>query len=223
MRGRARALAAAAIALACACAGCATGATEPDRTASATPARAATCSYPVSGDPARPVDPPDTTGIAASGTSTAVLHLSGADVTITLDQAGAPCTSHSFESLAAQGFYDNTQCHRLVDTGPYILQCGDPTATGRGGPGYTFADELTGHEKYPAGTVAMANLGSPDTNGSQFFFVWEDSDLPPDYTIFGHLDAASLEVIQRIAAQGVSGDDGQSPIADATISSVTLG
>ena len=182
----------------------------------------ATCSYPMSGTPARPVDPPSATGVPDTGTTAATLHFASGDVTITLDRAAAPCTVNSFVSLASQGFFDHTACHRLVDTGIFILQCGDPTGTGTGGPGYSFADELSGHETYPTGTVAMANRG-PNTNGSQFFLVWADSPLPPAYTVFGHMDAAGLKVIQAIASQGVSAKDGITPIADATITSVSLG
>jgi len=188
----------------------------------ATPNRGVTCTYPVGGTPARPVDPPSTSGVPNVGTASATVHFAAGDVTITLDQASAPCTVNSFLSLAGQGFYADTRCHRLVDTGIFILQCGDPTATGSGGPGYSFPDELTGRETYPAGTVAMANRG-PDTNGSQFFLVWADSPLPPSYTVFGRMDKAGLAVIQGIASQGVDGTDGISPIADASISSVTLG
>ena len=96
-----------------------------------------------------------------------------------------------------QGYFEGTRCHRLTTEGIFVLQCGDPSATGMGGPGYSFADELSGTEQYSAGTVAMANAG-PNTNGSQFFIVFQDSMLPPAYTVFGHLDAASLKVVQKI-------------------------
>ena len=109
------------------------------------------------------------------------------DVTITMDRAKAPCTVNSFVSLAGQGYFDQTRCHRLADSGIFILQCGDPTGTGQGGPGYQFANETDGTESYTRGVVAMANAG-PGTNGSQFFLVWDDStslDRVPNYTIFG--------------------------------------
>lgn len=128
-------------------------------------------------------------------------------VTVTMDRATTPCTVHSMEGLIKQGFFDNTQCHRLVDSGIFVLQCGDPTGTGRGGPGYRFADELAGTRSYPKGTVAMANSGR-NTNGSQFFFVYDDSQLPPNYAVFGHLDPESLAVVARIA---VEGQDGANP------------
>ncbi len=184
--------------------------------------QATSCSYPVGGDPARPVDPPPTTDISNAGTSTATLSLTAGDVEITLDREGAPCTVNSFESLAAQGFFDDTDCHRLTDFGIFVLQCGDPTGTGTGGPGYSFADETDSSMTYPAGTVAMANAG-PDTNASQFFLVWDDSELPPDYTVFGTMDQAGLDVVAGIAAQGVEADGSERPIAEARITSVTLG
>jgi peptidyl-prolyl cis-trans isomerase B (cyclophilin B) len=148
-------------------------------------------------------------------------------VAITLDRAKAPCAVRSFESLAEQGYFDQTSCHRLVDgNGLYILQCGDPTATGTGGPGYSFADELAGITGYPAGTVAMANAG-PDTNGSQFFLVYEDSQLPASYTVFGTVDPAGLEDIRAIGMGGQDGSSGASgggkPELPAEITSVSVG
>ena len=108
-------------------------------------------------------------------------------------------------SLAEQGYFDDTTCHRLTTQGIFVLQCGDPTATGGGGPGYSFEDELDGAEKYPAGTIAMANAG-PDTNGSQFFLVYEDTELPPSYTTFGTIDDAGLETsCRRWPTPGVEG------------------
>jgi peptidyl-prolyl cis-trans isomerase B (cyclophilin B) len=163
-----------------------------------------TCTYQVSGDSVRPVDPPNGTGVPTVGVATFVLKMSAGNVTITMNRPGAPCTIHSFENLAKQGFYDNTACHRLATSGFFMLQCGDPTGTGRGGPGYRYADELNPPPVYPAGTVAMANAG-PDTNGSQFFLVFEDSQLPPAYTAFGTVDAASLEVLRTIARAGSDG------------------
>lgn len=181
----------------------------------------ATCSYPVHGSPAKPVDPPPTSGVPNAGTTTATLHVASGDVTITLDRAKAPCTVNSFVSLAQQGWFDQTRCHRLTTTGIFILQCGDPTASGTGGPGYSFPDELSGHETYPKGTVAMANSGA-DTNGSQFFLVYEDTTLDPAYTVFGLMDAASTAVVRGIADEGTQADR-TTPAANTTISQVTLG
>ena len=103
-----------------------------------------------------------------------------------------------------------------------VLQCGDPSASGRGGPGYSYADELDGSETYPAGTLAMANAG-PDTNGSQFFLVYADTKLPPSYTVFGQMDEAGLAVVEAIAAKGAVGGGGDGAPAEAvTISSISI-
>lgn len=137
----------------------------------------------------------------------------------TLKPESAPCTVNSFVSLAEQGYYDGTKCHRMVPG--FVLQCGDPTATGTGGPGYEFDDELSGSETYPAGTLAMANSGpGSNTNGSQFFIVLADSDLPADYTVFGTVDAAGLKVAQDIEKDG-NGPDGVAPAKDVVLESVS--
>lgn len=180
------------------------------------------CAYQPYGEPARPVDPPPTTDVKASGTFTVTLHMTEGPVVIALDRSSAPCTVNSFETLVKQGFYDDTSCHRLVDQGLYLLQCGDPTGTGSGGPGYRFDDELTGTEAYPAGAVAMANNG-PNTNGSQFFIVWADSDIPPTSTVFGTVAGESLGVVTTIASRGVSAEHSPRPISPARIEQVSLG
>jgi peptidyl-prolyl cis-trans isomerase B (cyclophilin B) len=132
---------------------------------------------------------------------------------------------NSLVSLAKQGYFDRTPCHRLSTQGYFVLQCGDPTGTGRGGPGYSFADELVDNDPrlqpcgveagqdyctYNAGTVAMANAGA-DTNGSQFFLVYGNSKFPPDYTVLGNMDAAGLKVVKEIAAAGVGTANGIGP------------
>jgi peptidyl-prolyl cis-trans isomerase B (cyclophilin B) len=119
----------------------------------------------------------------------------------------APCATFSFRFLAEHRYFDDTHCHRLTTQRLWVLQCGDPTGTGSGGPGYSFADENLTGATYPAGTVAMANAG-PDTNGSQFFIVWKDTKLQPNYTPFGRV-TAGLDVLQKIAAGGE--DDQNSP------------
>ncbi len=152
----------------------------------------ATCDYPSDGqEPAREVEAPDAEA-QADGTVAATITTNFGDIGLTLDAASAPCTVNSFVSLAEQGFYDDTPCPRIGDQEGFgILQCGDPTGTGAGGAGYSFADELSGDETYPAGTLAMANAGA-DTNGSQFFLVFRDSQFPPSYTVFGTIDEAGL-------------------------------
>lgn len=204
-------------------AGCAAG---PNQSASAPPAAGTTnCTYTASGTPAKPADLPDGTNVPDVGTVTFTLAMTGGPVTITGDRAVAPCALNSFESLAKQKFFDETSCHRLGDSGLFMVQCGDPTGSGRGGPGYKFADELNPAPTYPAGAVAMANSG-PDTNGSQFFIVYEDSPLPPNYTVFGHVDAAGLKVIKAMAAEGQDnsyGDGTGKPLNAFRINSVSVG
>jgi peptidyl-prolyl cis-trans isomerase B (cyclophilin B) len=130
-------------------------------------------------------------------------------ITVRMLTNQAPCTTFSFRFLASKGYYNQTHCHRLTTQGIYVLQCGDPTGTGAGGPGYSFNDENLAGATYPAGTVAMANAG-PNTNGSQFFFVWKNTTLPPLYTPFGTV-IGGMNVLQRIAA---AGDDQQNGPGD---------
>ena len=127
------------------------------------------------------------------------------DIVIELNPA-APETVASEAFLAAQGFYDNTTCHRLTTEGIFVLQCGDPAGNGTGGPGYVVPDENLppeGESNYPAGTVAMANAG-PGTSGSQFFIVYQDTTLPSGYTIWGQI-VSGLDIVQEIASVGVEG------------------
>jgi cyclophilin family peptidyl-prolyl cis-trans isomerase len=167
------------------------------------------CTYTPAGKAAKPVDLPPTTDVPTSGTVTFTLAMTGGPVKITMDRSRTPCTVNSFASLAKQGYFDGTRCHRLADSGIFVLQCGDPTGTGTGGPGYAFPDELNGSESYKRGVVAMANAG-PGTNGSQFFLVWDDStalDRQPNYTIFGRMDAASRDVVAQMAGEGQDGSN----------------
>ncbi|MFJ5231589.1 peptidylprolyl isomerase [Kitasatospora sp. NPDC088391] len=151
---------------------------------------------------------------------TATVDTSAGKVSFTLDAAKAPHTVNSFVFLAGQQFWDNTKCHRLTTEGIYVLQCGDPTGTGSGGPGYKFADENLEGATYPAGTVAMANAG-PGTNGSQFFLVYKDTQLPPSYTPFGKI-TAGLDVLQKIADAGTqSGSGDGAPKTPVNVKSIT--
>jgi peptidyl-prolyl cis-trans isomerase B (cyclophilin B) len=149
---------------------------------------------------------------------------SAGDIGLELDADATPCTVNSFVSLADQGYFDDTTCHRLTtaQSGIFVLQCGDPMGTGMGGPGYAFDDELSGDETYSAGTVAMANAG-PNTNGSQFFIVYDETPLPASYTVFGQLDDDGLKVVQDIAAQGTAdgGPDG-APKETVSIESISV-
>jgi peptidyl-prolyl cis-trans isomerase B (cyclophilin B) len=130
-------------------------------------------------------------------------------ITVRMLTDKAPCTTFSFRFLASKGYYNQTHCHRLTVQGIYVLQCGDPTGTGSGGPGYAFNDENLAGATYPAGTVAMANAG-PNTNGSQFFFTWKNTTLSPAYTPFGTV-IGGMNVLQKIAA---AGDDQQNGPGD---------
>lgn len=177
------------------------------------------CSYPDSGTPpAKEVEPPRTEGIDTTVEHVSVsMETTQGNIGLTLDNAKSPCTVNSFLSLASQKYFDNTPCHRLVTEGLKLLQCGDPTGTGTGGPGYGFDNEFPTDQyapsdpalqqpvTYPRGTVAMANSGQPGSNGSQFFLVYGDSQLPPQYTVFGTIDETGLATIEKVAA---AGDDG---------------
>ncbi len=127
-------------------------------------------------------------------------------IVVTTVGAKAPITVTQLATLARGGFFNNTLCHRLTTQGLYVLQCGDPTATGSGGPNFTFRDEnlpAEGLNNYPAGTVAMANSG-PGTNGSQFFLVFADTTLGANYTIWGTI-TQGLDIVKAIAKAGVKG------------------
>lgn len=128
-------------------------------------------------------------------------------IEVEMDAEKIPCTYASFVHLSEQGFYDNTPCHRLTtQPGLYVLQCGDPTGTGSGGPTYRYAEEnlpTDAEVTYPRGTVAMAKASPPSTTGSQFFLVYDDTPISPVYTVVGRI-TEGLDIIERIAADGAS-------------------
>jgi peptidyl-prolyl cis-trans isomerase B (cyclophilin B) len=154
----------------------------------------------------------------------ATLHTSRGNIVINLLNSKATCTVNSFAYLAAKNFFTGTHCHRLTTSGIFVLQCGDPTGTGSGGPGYKFADENLTGAKYTAGTVAMANSG-PGTNGSQFFLVYKNSlSLPANYTPFGTIEGG-LNIIQKVAKAGSDNSNGPGdghPKDKVEINSVTI-
>jgi peptidyl-prolyl cis-trans isomerase B (cyclophilin B) len=159
------------------------------------------CAYTVSGTAARKVSLPAATP-DYKATYRATIKTNLGSIVIDLLNNKATCTVNSFISLAAQNYFSNTSCHRLTTSSPlYVLQCGDPTGTGRGGPGYEFASENLTGATYTAGTVAMANTGAPDSNGSQFFLVYKNSTLAPSYTPFGTI-VSGLNIIQNVAKGG---------------------
>jgi peptidyl-prolyl cis-trans isomerase B (cyclophilin B) len=175
------------------------------------------------GDVDKPPASPDVQGKVAVTLNTSIGTLDA-----TLDADHAPCTVNSFVSLAKQGYFDKTPCHRLTtaDTGIFVLQCGDPTGTGTGGPGYTVPDELSGKETYGPGTLAMANTGQPNTGGSQFFIVYQTTPLPAQYTVFGQVEPAGVKAVQKVADKGTDNAYGQGdghPTEPVTIDSVSTG
>lgn len=124
-----------------------------------------------------------------------------------LDPGKAPCTVNSFAYLAGRLFYDNTECHRITtDPGLQVLQCGDPTGTGTGGPTYQFKNENAADKGYTRGVIAMANAG-PDTNGSQFFIVYGTAKIPGGYTIFGRV-TSGMDIVDRVAKAGAEDQNG---------------
>jgi peptidyl-prolyl cis-trans isomerase B (cyclophilin B) len=190
---------------------------SPTATATAVAEPAHHCSYTATTPVARKVSFPSATpDYAASYQATINTNLG--KITFNLLNSKATCTVNSFVHLAEAGYFNNSQCHRVVTSGIYVLQCGDPTATataklncsttsniGAGTPGYDFASENLTGAKYPAGTVAMANEGTATSNGSQFFIVYQDSTsgLTASYTPFATV-SSGLGIVQNVAKDGYS-------------------
>jgi peptidyl-prolyl cis-trans isomerase B (cyclophilin B) len=167
------------------------------------------CAYQSSTDAGGRKAPVPPAKATASGKVRVTLATSQGNFVVDLDADNAPCTVNSFLSLTRSGYYDNTPCHRLTTSGIFVLQCGDPSGNGDGGPGYRFSDEnlpTDQHPAYPRGTVAMANAG-PGTNGSQFFLVYADSDIDPNYTVFGTI-TGGLDVLDKVAQGGTDDTTG---------------
>ncbi|MGU3502191.1 peptidylprolyl isomerase [Mycobacterium sp. C31M] len=176
------------------------------------------CQYPAAAAASKPNNPPRTGAIPMDEPEISVsMATDQGNIGLLLNNAQAPCTTNSFASLAGQGYFNDTVCHRLTTSDSLsVLQCGDPTGQGTGGPGYQFANEYPTNQYqpdnpalqspvlYPRGTLAMANAG-PGTNGSQFFLVYKDSQLPPNYTVFGTIDETGLATLDKIAGAGVAG------------------
>jgi peptidyl-prolyl cis-trans isomerase B (cyclophilin B) len=197
------------------------------------------CTYTAAGTAAKKVSmPPATPDYKA--TYTATINTNLGKISINLLNSKATCTVNSFVHLASAGFWNDSQCHRVVTTGGlYILQCGDPYAKanakltcaqtsgapGTGGPGYEFASENLTGATYKAGTVAMANSGTSDSNGSQFFLVYKDSTLQAQYTPFGTI-TSGLDILQKVAKAGTtcdySGAGDGAPKEKVVIDSVTI-
>ncbi len=197
-------------------------ATTPSDTESAAKTTDGPCAYKENAaekpakDVGMPEDPADT---PKKGTVKVDLKTNQGVIGLTLDRAKAPCTVQSIEHLVKEKFFDSTKCHRLTaSAGLKVLQCGDPNGDGTGGPGYSIPDELPTDladakggqslKVYKRGMLAMANAG-PNTGGSQFFLVYGDSTLPPNYTVFGEVSASGLKVLDKIAKGGITA--GNSP------------
>lgn len=194
------------------------------------------CQYPEAEEASKPNTPPRTGRVPTEPAQvSASMATNQGNIGLQLDNGKSPCTVNSFASLAQQGYFNDTPCHRLTTSESLgVLQCGDPTGQGTGGPGYEFANEyptdqyqpgdpqLNEPVVYPRGTLAMANAG-PGTNGSQFFLVYQDSQLPPLYTVFGTIDETGLATLDKIAAEGVEGGgpDGAPKLAT-TVKSIAL-
>ncbi|OWV08471.1 peptidylprolyl isomerase [Micromonospora wenchangensis] len=199
------------------------------------------CTYtetPKEGRPAQVKDvglPPNQQ--ANKGTQTMTIDTNLGPIVAKIDRTKVPCTAGSFTHLASKGFFDNTKCHRLVTEGIKVLQCGDPSATGKGwrqtdgtgGPSYGMAEENLPTDKrppYPEGVIAMANSGQPGSTGSQFFIVYGDSQLDPNYTVLGTI-TGGMDLVKQV---GAAGDDkafaqqagGGHPKKEVTITKLTM-
>ncbi|WP_067793821.1 peptidylprolyl isomerase [Actinomadura formosensis] len=158
---------------------------------------------------------------ARPGIVQATVKTNQGDVEMQLYGDKAPCTVNSFVFLAQKNFYDKSECHRLTSGGLNVLQCGDPSASGSGGPGYGYANENTSGATYTEGTLAMAHTQAPDSNGSQFFMVYKDSQLQPDYTVFGKI-TKGLDVLKKIAEGGSDPKSDGKPKKKVEIQDVTI-
>jgi peptidyl-prolyl cis-trans isomerase B (cyclophilin B) len=165
--------------------------------------------------------------IAEGRTWTARVSTSAGDLVLELDGVNAPQAVASFVSLTGEGFFTGTSCHRLTTSGIFVLQCGDPTGTGTGGPDYRFGPIENAPEDgvYPAGTLAMARVsGDAYSNGSQFFLVYEDSTIPADgaggYTVFGRV-VEGMDVLAAVAEAGVV-EGTEQPATTVTIEGVEV-
>jgi len=179
-------------------------------------ASAATASFcePATATPRQPIAPSAPSEYLAKKSYTLALETNCGLIEIEADGVNAPATVSTIGFLANSNYYDATLCHRLTTSGIFVLQCGDPQGDGGGNPGFTFADEnlpTANGVNYPKGTVAMANSG-PNTNGSQFFLVYADTTLPPNYSIWGVI-TKGFEIVEKIANLGTAtGEPDGSPL-----------
>ena len=203
------------------------GGDDGETTSSAQPEGAVECT--------EPPDPPSSPksfsevpekGLAEGTTWHATLQTNCGDIVVELYGDKAPQTVSSFLFLAEQGYWENSPCHRLVPSGIFVLQCGDPTGTGTGGPGYGFGIENAPTDgQYPRGTLAMARTADPNSNGGQFFIVYDETSLPIEgggYSIFGEV-VEGMDIVDKIVAGGVGGTLGpEAPKQPISIIDVTV-
>lgn len=153
------------------------------------------------------------------GTATLTIDTNLGAITATVDKSKAPCTAEAFTYLSSKKFWDGTKCHRLTTQGIKVLQCGDPSAKGKGyrptdgtgGPSFRYAEENLPTGKtpaYPAGTIAMAKTQAPNSTGSQFFIVYGDTTLDPSYTVLGTV-TKGLDIVQQVAKAGTDDANGK--------------
>jgi len=210
------------------------------KAATATPsATAASCLWSVVPTDARAkemrdVGTPPGTAVPRTGTATMTITTNRGVIKVAVDRAKAPCAAASFTYLASKRFFDNSPCHRLVDTTLHALHCGDPAGDGWGGPTYRYADENVPTDRrpaYPKGTVALAN-GGENTNQSQFYIIWADSDVSAEAPILGQV-TEGLDIVEAVAkggndgafeknADGTPGPGGGHPKLPVTIQSLTV-
>jgi peptidyl-prolyl cis-trans isomerase B (cyclophilin B) len=210
-----------------------TTAASPAASATPSPSASAGASNAANPCPAPTVKPPATPGswktappktLAADKSWKLTLKTTCGNVVAKLDGAKAPQAVSSAIFLSRNGFWNGSPCHRLTTEGIYVLQCGDPTGSGTGGPGYSFGPVENAPENgvYPAGTIAMARGSSTDSNGSQFFIVYKSSSLPaPGYTILGKI-TSGLDVVQKVAAGGAEGGSDGKPQRPVSIVSTSV-
>lgn len=204
-------------------------ATSPEEPPTPTPTASEPATEPSaepSAEPTPEAQAPDP-AVAENRTWTATLTTTAGDLVLELDGAAAPQAVASFVTLAQDGFFDGTTCHRLTTNTIYVLQCGDPEGTGLGGPGYRFGpiENAPADDVYPAGTVAMARVrGDAESQGSQFFLVYEDSTITSDeaggYTVFGRV-VEGMDVLRQVAEAGVV-EGTETPVTDVTIEGVQV-
>jgi peptidyl-prolyl cis-trans isomerase B (cyclophilin B) len=206
-------------------------ATDADASATSEPAEDPDnpCPAPTVEPPAEPLTfeaPPDPS-VAENRVWTSVLATSCGDITVELFGDRAPKAVASFVQLARDGYFTGVPCHRLTTEGIFVLQCGDPTGTGQGGPGYNFGpvENAPADDSYPAGTLAMARVGDDaNSQGSQFFLVYDDSAIPSDtaggYSVFGRI-TSGLEIVQQVADGGLA-EDGTAPARAISLDEVTV-